>query len=137
MDLKLPKKTKNILSSLAVAAVFLLAIILGISRGQTEAQAQIVVQTAQNTGRALQFFYQDQNRYPTVSEFGDQNTMLNYLSSFPLPDFVSKNCSQSFVYKQIGDQSFQLDFCLPTPASTYQAGWNVMNGSPAVNVNGG
>lgn len=119
-------KIKILLSSLIAAVVLLLAIVWGINNGKKIAQAKIIIQTSKNAVSALQYFYQDQNRYPTAVEFADQNLMLNYMSNFPLPDYPSSNCSQSFVYKRADAATYQLSFCLPTAEGGYQAGWNMM-----------
>jgi len=113
-----------------MAVVLFLVIAKGLSAGQQIAQAQIVTQTAKNLSVGLQYFYSDQNRFPSAVEFADQNTMLNYFSVFPPADFSSANCSQSFIYKRLNDSNFQLDFCLPRAEGGYTAGWNVITGQP-------
>jgi hypothetical protein len=132
VKIRIPEKIKNIFGGLLTAAVLFLSIIWGVSTGQKIAQATIVSQTANNLVAAVQYFYQDQNRYPTELEFSNQTIMLNYLTQFPAPDFVSGVCSQSFVYKQITADNFQLNFCLPTAEGSYPKGWSVINGSPGM-----
>ncbi len=89
-------------------------------------EAQVIAQTAESVRGALKFFYQDQGRYPSVSEFLNQGVMQNYLNNFPLPEFSSKSCSQSFVYKRPNLQSFQLNFCLPVSVDNYRQGWDTV-----------
>jgi hypothetical protein len=122
-------KIKIFLTSLITAVVLLLAIFWGAGYGQKISQSKIIIQTAKNAVLALQYFYQDQNRYPTAEEFGNQNLMLNYMSNFPLPEFPSSACSQSFVYKRTDPADFTLSFCLPTAEAGYQTGWNNLSGS--------
>jgi hypothetical protein len=131
VEFRLPHNLKIFLSSLLAAVVLFLAISNGIKAGNENAQSQVALQTAQNLAAGLQYFYNDQNRFPTAVEFADQNTMLNYFSVFPPASFVSSNCSQSFIYKPVNDANFQLDFCLARAAGGYSAGWNVINGQPA------
>jgi hypothetical protein len=121
---------KVFLSSLLAAVILLLAVFLGASAGKQLATSETIIQTAQNLSAGAQYFYNDQNRYPTASEFADQNTMLNYFNVFPPQNFVSKNCSQSFVYKRTDDSNFSLSFCLPGAFGAYQSGWNTISGSP-------
>jgi 4-amino-4-deoxy-L-arabinose transferase-like glycosyltransferase len=129
VNFQISNKLKIFLSSLAAAVVLLLVVFWGANTGKQIAQAQFIAATSQNAAGALQYFYQDQNRYPTAEEFENQNLMLNYLSNFPLPNYVSAKCSQSFVYKRIDTNSFQLSFCLPVAEGNYQAGWNNLSGS--------
>ena len=126
---QIPQKIKSIVGSLLLAAVLLLVIFWAIGSGQKSAQAAIIVQTSQQAQKALQFFYQDQSRLPSALEFSDQDTMLNYLTGFPLPQFVSASCPQTFDYKRQSDISYTLSFCLPVASGVYRPGWNTINGS--------
>lgn len=121
---------KIVLSSLCVAVVLLLVIFQGLNKGKQAAQAQIIAQGAQNLAAGLKYFYNDQNRFPSATEFADQNIMLNYFSAFPPTNFVSAACSQSFIYKRISQTNFQLNFCLPRGVGGYNDGWNMINGQP-------
>lgn len=127
MNFHFSNKIKILLSSLIAAVVLLLAIFGGLGQGKKISQAQIIIQTAKNVIVALQYFYQDQNRYPSATEFENQNLMLVYFSNFPLPDYPSSNCSHSFDYKRPDAAEFQLSFCLPTAQPGYVAGWNTVN----------
>jgi hypothetical protein len=129
LNFKLSNKIKILLCSLAAAVVLFIAITRGLNQGQKTAQANSILKTAQNSTLALKYFYSDQNRYPTVLEFENQNIMLAYMSSFPLPNYPSPSCSQSFIYKRSDPSSYQLSFCLPQAVAGYKAGWNNINGS--------
>lgn len=129
VDFQFSNKIKIFLSSLAAAVILLVAIFYGVSTGKKIAQSEMLIKTARSAAQAAQYFYQDQNRYPTPAEFADQNLMLNYMSNFPLPDYASSGCNQSFVYKRSDVNSFQLSFCLPISSGSYQAGWNNLSGS--------
>lgn len=111
-----------------MAAVLLLVIFWGINNGKVLAQAITVEQASKSTVSALNFFYQDQSRFPSSLEFSSQNVMLNYLTVFPLPEFISQTCSQTFVYKRMSNSTYQLSFCLPAAYSGYHKGWNTLNG---------
>ena len=117
-------KLKLLLGSLLMAAVLLLVVVSGMSSGKNLAQAETISASAQALTKAFEFFYNDQNRYPTAVEFTNQNVMLNYLSSYNLPVFVSKICSETLVYKKTLNGGYELNFCLPTAAQNYIKGWN-------------
>ena len=121
---------KVFLSSLLAAVVLFLAIVWGAGAGKQLAESAVVLQTAQNLSKGLTYFYNDQNRYPTASEFSDQNIMLDYFTIFPPEDYVSKNCPQSFVYKRADQADYSLAFCLPGASGSYAAGWNTLSGGP-------
>jgi hypothetical protein len=123
-------KAKVFLSSLLAAVILLLAIFWGAAAGKETAQSITLTKIAQNLIFGLQYFYSDQNRFPTALEFSDQNIMLNYFSGFPAVDFPSKLCPQSFVYKRVAADNAQLSFCLPRAAGDYGAGFNMLNVSP-------
>ena len=129
MNFYFSNKIKILLSSLIVAVVLLLVIVWGVNTGKKIAQAKILIQTSKSAALALQYFYQDQNRYPTATEFENQNLMLTYFSNFPLLNYPSAACSQSFVYKRPDPVTFSLNFCLPTAEGGYGGGWNTINGS--------
>jgi hypothetical protein len=134
VDFHFSNKIKILFSSLLAAVVLLLVISWGNSTGQKISQAKIVIQTSKSAAQALQFFYQDQNRYPTATEFDNQNLMLTYMSNFPLPNYPSFSCSQSFIYKRPNVNSFQLSFCLPIAEEGYKAGWDTISGNPLTSV---
>jgi hypothetical protein len=120
-------QNKNILASLTVliAAVILFwTITSAVSSGKNIAQAEIVTSNAQALTKALEYFYNDQERFPTAGEFIDKNSMGTYLSVFPILDIVSETCPQSYLYKRPNSMSYELNFCLPKKQANYNAGWN-------------
>jgi 4-amino-4-deoxy-L-arabinose transferase-like glycosyltransferase len=119
MTWQIPQKIKSILGSLVLAVVLLFIVFW----------AAIIIQTGQQATKALNYFYQDQNRYPSALEFDDQNTMLSYFTSFPLPEFISASCSKSFDYKRPSDNSYGLSFCLPAANGQFSSGWNTVTGT--------
>jgi hypothetical protein len=120
-------KAKSYLSSLAVAVILLVALLWGAAKGKTTAQSEAIVKAQANLVSGLKFFYQDQNRFPSATEFADSPTMLSYFTVFPPPNFVSKNCSQSFFYVRNNLNNYTLSFCLPVASGGYVAGWNSIN----------
>lgn len=121
------QKTRQVLTVIAVAVILLLAAVWGAVLGKALAQSDTVVQTAKNLATGIEFFYNDQNRFPSAAEFQNNNLMLNYFSQFPPSNFVSSNCPESFSYKRLELNSYQLNFCLPRAFGGYRAGWNQLN----------
>ncbi len=118
---------KNILALLTVliAAVILFwTISSAINSGKKIAQAETVASNAQALTKALEYFYNDQERFPSAGEFIDKNSMGLYLSVFPLSDITSETCSQTYSYKRPSTASYELSFCLPKTQSNFNAGWN-------------
>lgn len=111
-----------------MAVVLLVVIIQGLNIGKEKAQAEIIYNTADNLVSGLQNFYNDQDRFPSVTEFEDVNIMLNYFSQFPPISLISQDCSQSFVYKRLSNSSYTLNYCLPRAFNLSGKGWNQING---------
>lgn len=101
-----------------------LAGFLGWSRGTAQAQAQVTFEQAKQIKQAMDYFYGDNNRYPTDAEFTDPSVIGGYFRNYPIEQFSTAPCPQSFVYKQLSPASYQLNFCLESPVSGYPAGWN-------------
>lgn len=92
--------------------------------GSRAAQSRQVVKDATAIVSGLDYFYKDQNRYPSIGEFNDQNVMRQYLSNFPPQDFNSGVCSGSFDYVNTFRDDYELRFCLPKGVKGYKTGWN-------------
>ncbi len=110
-----------------MAVILFVVIFQGVSAGKDNAQAGAVIGTAKSITAALEYFYNDQNRYPNVLEFNEQNVMLNYLNIFPAPNFISAVCPESFIYKKNSSSAASLSFCLPSKQGNFQKGWNTFN----------
>lgn len=122
------QKIKILLSSLIPAVILLSALLGGLSSGRTLAQAASGKTQAENLKTALNYFYQDQNRYPTELEFATPSVMLNYLTAMPLGSLAVSQCPEAVNYKRLTPSSFSLNFCLPAAAGSYQKGWNALSG---------
>jgi len=130
MDNILTKKIWLFLTVLLAAVILFFSLFFGIKSGKLLAQSAIISGNAVSLNKGLQFFYKDQNRFPTAVEFSNNNIMLDYFSIFPAADFASESCPNSFAYKRNSLQEFQLNFCLPKAFQNYSAGWNSIQGSP-------
>lgn len=116
---------------MVTAVILLWCVLAGWSSGKKTAQSEAVLANAAALKQSLDYFYLDQDRFPSALEFTDQDRkiMLSYLSYFPIAEFPAKNCPQSYVYKNTGTKSFQLKYCLPKAINGYQSGWNQVTGS--------
>jgi hypothetical protein len=83
------------------AAVFicLLTIFFAFNSGKNRAQSKYVSQNAESLASGLDYFFQDQGRFPTAVEFSNPNIMRDYYSAYPVEDLVSKACPQCFLYQ--------------------------------------
>lgn len=120
-------KLKQILTVLLVTVVLLLAVFKGYNSGKANAQSRIILNNAINLATALNYFNNDQERFPSAVEFsaeGSRAVMLNYLNSFPPANISGGSCSQSYKYSRDAVGVFKLDFCLPSGVEGFNQGWN-------------
>jgi len=118
---------KNLVPGLTVlvATVLLLWVIFsGLTSGKTKAQGETILRNAGAVAEGLDFFYNDQNRFPSNSEFADTGIMLTYFTKFPPVKLSSKNCPEIYAYKNLSAKSYELDFCLPKEIENFSGGWN-------------
>lgn len=94
------------------------------SSGQQAGQSRQIVKDATSIRQALEYFYQDQNRYPSTDEYKDANLMRQYLSGFPPQEFVSKTCPSTYQYVNNFRNDYELRICLPKGVLGYKTGWN-------------
>ena len=87
-------------------------------------QSQVAVVNVLALEQGLQFFKNDYDRFPKVSEFADNSTLAIYFSAFPPKEFNSKDCPLSYVYKRPSLTSFELSFCLAAKTGKFKEGWN-------------
>ena len=118
------KRNFYYLTVLVAAVVLLMVILWGRSSGQNRAVAESTVTTVDEITVALDYFYQDQGRYPSAVEFEDQNVMGIYFSKFPVIFTPTKQCPEPLVYKRPKTGFYQLNFCLPKSSGAFQKGWN-------------
>lgn len=122
------EKALKILKYIGLAILVALAVVViwrAVVNGSRSSQSRQVLKDAAAIKLALDYFYKDQNRYPSIGEFEDQNIMRQYLSNFPPKEFVSGVCDSSFDYVNTFRNDYELRFCLPKGVRGYQTGWNV------------
>jgi hypothetical protein len=120
----IPKRIWHILTVLLAAVILLWAVLGGLSAGKTQAQTQLVIQNAREITKGFSYFYSDNNRYPAISEYQNQNLMLEYFNYFPPRNLAFSLCGENYIYKRNSNSSFQLNFCLPKASQGFKAGWN-------------
>jgi hypothetical protein len=118
------KKYLQILTVAGSTVLLFLFLYWGVLSGNEKAQAQTVIQDAGQLVKAVDYFYNDQNRFPTAEEFLDRVAFGMYVNNFPPQQFTSATCPQTYVYKRISVTSYQLNFCLPANSNGYVKGWN-------------
>ena len=110
---------------IGMAVILFIGLFWGWNTGKIRAQTQTVLANEQALEKALENFYNDQNRYPTAGEFSDPNILGVYVQgSYPVADIQTKVCSQSFLYRRISFTTYQLNYCLPNASGNFPAGWN-------------
>ena len=111
---------------LAVLSILIVLLsFLGINRGKDRAKAQAILENTKAIVSSLDFFYNDNNRFPTADEFANKELMQSYFSTYPdFQSWSSKNCAPAYGYTRPSARSYKLDFCLPASAEDYKAGWN-------------
>ncbi|MDB4939855.1 MAG: hypothetical protein JWO40_280 [Candidatus Doudnabacteria bacterium] len=112
-----PAKSSKLQSYFLAAAfvLFVLSIVLGIFSGVASGKDQATFKNVGNISNALQFYYSDQDRYPTETQFNDQKILIPfYISAIPKPENAQGVCAgvTDFKYTQQNAGSYKLDFCL-------------------------
>ena len=129
MNIQVSKNTTVILTVALASVVLFFSLKFAYGSGKSKAQAETVVTNAQEVVKGLDYFYSDQNRFPSVEEFKDSNLMVSYFSTFPVPFIESSKCQDNFVYKRQDIGKYQLNFCLAARITGFKAGWNEFTSS--------
>jgi len=106
--------------ALALSLSLWLAIVSGIRAGKST----VILKNTEALQYGLNYFFKDQNRYPTALEFADPNIMANYLTSFPAQDIAGGPCQKTYGYRSDTAKTYELNFCLPKASAGFAAGWN-------------
>jgi|SRR6185503_8487970 len=102
--------------------VFMLVMGFAVRSGYRRAQSSILYDNTGQLSLALEYFKQDNNRYPSTNEFTDQNSFGRYLNGFPLKPLTSGICNNSYQYVLINPLMYELDVCLPVSVESLPAG---------------
>jgi hypothetical protein len=119
--------TQRLLQNLLIGFLAVL-LVLGVwwaaVSGTRSGKSTVILKNAAALKQGAQYFFSDQNRYPTSVEFQDRNLMLNYFAAFPPQIIAGGPCVQTYNYTSASAKAFELDFCLPKASGGFLAGWN-------------
>lgn len=125
MQLYISEKIRNTILLLILGVSFLFLIFFGISNGKKQAQSILVLSQVSEEILALNYFYDDNNRYPSGDEFARPEVMQNYLNKIPKSsDIQNSSCPETLKYLRPRPESYELSFCLPKAHGGYKLGWN-------------
>ncbi|TSC66429.1 MAG: hypothetical protein G01um101477_86 [Candidatus Doudnabacteria bacterium Gr01-1014_77] len=114
----------------AVVLLFALILIWGIFSGLALGKAKSTYRQVDNINTALQYYYKDQDRYPTADQFNNQKILVPYyMQSMPTPESAGSGaCSniKDFVYSQKTPKTFSLQFCMNAKANGLSGGVHIL-----------
>lgn len=122
------KKFNRLQSITLIAAVvlFLLSGIWGVYAGNQYGKSKATYVSVSHLYDALNFYYQDQGRFPSADQLYNQSVLnaYNYIGNLPVPDDATGICApyQKFIYTQSTPRDFSLQFCLLKGVAGYPAG---------------
>ncbi len=123
---------------LQLTAVGLVAVILlyvtysGIRSGSTDAKSEVVLANAKTLAEGINYFYEDQDRFPSDEEFSNADVMSSYIEGYPPINIFSGACigneqdNSTYSYFSLNEKSYELSFCLPSEIGGYKAGKNTV-----------
>lgn len=122
MDIQIqPQYIRATVILIIVFLVFLTSL-FGFRAGRDLAKSTATLNTVHATLKGFDYFFDDQDRYPSSVEFEDPNTLGVYLSTIPVPEFPSKQCPITTAYDTFDERSFTLSYCLPRAIANEVAG---------------
>lgn len=99
----------------------------GVVAGRDLARARAIAESAQALDKGLQFFYGDQDRFPSELEYADGEKLSVYLKNFPGVSFIHKKwCASPPRYLSSGGSSYEYSYCLPRGWQGQARGWHVL-----------
>lgn len=84
----------------------------GFRAGRDLAKSRLAVSQVAASMKALDYFYADQDRYPSSSEFDDRGKLGVYATLVPFPQVTSKDCPGTLAYDTFDERSFVLSYCV-------------------------
>lgn len=113
-------------NTIALVVLFFLVLCIwyGYKAGFAIAQTRFISLNTRALQKGLDYFYQDQNRYPTEAEFKNTELMKRYFVNFPVPNETIASCGPSITYASYRQLSFTLDFCIPRSTGNFIKGKN-------------
>ncbi len=111
--------------SITFLTVFVVTLLAwGAWNGVRAARSRTILNNAKAMTQGFAHFYTDQQRYPSIVEFQDNNVMRAYITNYPPQEFISGACAKNFEYLNPSAKSYELRVCLPEGVDGYRTGWN-------------
>lgn len=104
--------------------VLLVVIHLGASSGKKRSFSESMAAMSLEHVKALDFFFQDNARFPTADEFAGESFVNRYFNREPQPLTPVGECPGEVIYTRPSFNAYQLNFCLETQVGEYKEGWN-------------
>jgi predicted nucleic acid-binding Zn ribbon protein len=125
MDLYISSNIRNSLIIVILAIVVLVLVFVGISNGKRQAKSALILNWASEETLALEYFYRDNNRFPTADEFARPEVMGNYFVKAPEGvNIQTEQCPEILKYIRPRTENYELYFCLPRAQDGYNLGLN-------------
>ncbi len=114
-------KTKNAVVGV-VWFVLLVVLFVAFFVGRDLARSNFAFKQVGQIISGLDYFYQDNDRFPSEVEFSEVNLMQKYYANLPYYSVVSKKCPSPIEYTSFDRLTFQIDFCIPRNYFGWMAG---------------
>lgn len=126
----IPREKLQLIVLVAVVLLFVLVLLWGIFSGLALGKAQSTYRQVDNINTALQYYFKDQDRYPTADQFSNQKILVPYyMQAMPTPQNTGSGaCSnyKDFIYSQKSPKTFSLQFCLNADAYGVSKGMHIL-----------
>ncbi len=121
---------KQSLTLVAAIILFILSLAFGIFSGLSLGKDKANYENVSNIYRALNYFFKDQDRFPTADEFSSQKILAPfYMSTIPMAANLQGACKNftDYVYARQTTTSYDLQFCLNNAVSGWNSGLNTLS----------
>lgn len=115
---------KNYFTGMVLAVVFLLVLVWGFGSGKSKAHSETSLNQAIQIQTALEYFFSDNDYYPSSFEFKDVKIMGSYFKKFPIIFIASNNCKENLLYNRVKLTQYELSFCLDAKTQGFEKSWN-------------
>jgi hypothetical protein len=122
MDVQIDPKYIRASVLSVVLFIVLLTSLAGFRAGRDLAKADVTLKQVDVLMKGLDYFYNDQDRYPSATEFEDKSALGTYVSSLPVNQVTSTQCGVTLAYDTFDERAFTLSYCLPRGAGAQLPG---------------
>lgn len=125
MDLYISSNFRNWAFFVVLAIVGFVLVFFGILNGKKQAKSALILNWVSEETLALEYFYSDNNRFPTADEFARPEVMENYYVKAPEEvNIQTEQCPEILRYTRPRPENYELYFCLPRAQEGYNLGLN-------------